>query len=416
MRALEDTDCRLCGSKELILYLDLGELPIADAFTKVPTRGNRDYYFPLKVNICSACGWSQLSHVVDSEILYQRDYPYDSRVTDTGEKHWSAFAEKTIDKYSLNNHDLVLDIGSNTGALLQQFRSRGIKTVGVDPSKTASDIANQTGISTINDFFNESSSMEILNKYGAPKVITSTNSFAHVDDLVSWMKNVSRILDTNGVLIIESPHILELLRFTQFDTVYHEHLSYISIAPLIPFFKTFGFRIIDVEKQSIHGGSIRIHVSKNSGFETMDSVPEIVREEENFGLRELSRLNDFALAVTLVKTELSQMLLEIRNRGESVAIASAPAKGMTLINYIEIDDNQIASLSDKSDLKIGRYAPGTAMLVETDSQLLALKPDYILILAWNFAPEIMKNLLQGALKRPQFIIPIPRPVIMSPNA
>jgi len=408
----EDLDCRMCESKDLITYLDLGELPIADAFTRQPTRGIESYYFPLKLNLCQYCGWSQLSHVVSPEILYQRDYPYDSTITKTGESHWSEFAGEVVQEYGLNHNDLVLDIGSNTGALLKQFNSLGIATLGVDPSSVAAKIANSNGIRTINAFFDNNSANEVLGSVGRPKVITATNSFAHIDDLHAWTTNVMTILDENGVIVIESPHILELIRSTQFDTIYHEHLSYVSITPLIQFFKKYDLQVVKVEKRSIHGGSVRIHVARQSTRVVSDSVNDVVAEEKLFGFTDLQRLEEFATSVVAVKVELSQLIKDIRDKGKTIGIASAPAKGMTLINYVGVRDEDIVCLSDKSDLKIGRYAPGTNLLVKSDEELIEMRPDFIMILAWNFATEIMENLNKVSLLKPQYIIPIPEPMIL----
>ena len=406
-----DFDCRLCDSTKLNCYLDLGTLPLADAFTTEPITDSEQYYFPLKVNLCQDCGWSQLTHVISSEVLYQRDYPYDSTITKTGESHWLGFASDVIRQYKLNLNDLVLDIGSNTGALLKQFKSLGMQIIGIDPSSTAAEIANRNGIETIPAFFSNSSANLVKQSMGLPKVITATNSFAHVDDLNAWASNVASILHAEGVLIIESPHILELVRFNQFDTVYHEHLSYVSLAPLIAFFHKHGLEIIQVDKQQIHGGSVRIHVAHSKAKPVTESVFVVLEEERSFGLRNLDRMRDFATDVSNIRKDFLAMLGNIHSEGKSVGIASAPAKGMTLINYLGINASNIVGISDKSNLKIGRYAPGTKWMVISDKELLELAPDFIIILAWNFKKEIMQNLTDESNYSPRFIIPIPNPVI-----
>ena len=406
-----DFDCRLCDSTKLNCYLDLGILPLADAFTSEPIINKEQYYFPLKVNLCEACGWSQLTHVVSPEVLYQRDYPYDSTITKTGESHWLRFASDVIRQYKLNLNDLVLDIGSNTGALLKQFKSLGMQIIGIDPSNTAAEIANSNGVETIPAFFSKSSANLVKQSMGLPKVITATNSFAHVDDLNAWASNVASILHAEGVLIIESPHILELVRFNQFDTVYHEHLSYVSLAPLIAFFHKHGLEVIQVDKQQIHGGSVRIHVAHSKAKPVTESVFAVLEEERSFGLRNLDRMRDFANDVSNIKKDFLSMLRNIYSEEKSIGIASAPAKGMTLINYLGINTSNIVGISDKSDLKVGRYAPGTKWMVISDQELLELAPDFIIILAWNFKKEIMQNLIDGSSYSPKFIIPIPNPVI-----
>jgi SAM-dependent methyltransferase len=406
----EDKDCRLCNSKELEEYLDLGLTPPADRFTALSNKDELEYYFPLKVNICKNCGWHQLSHVVDPKILYQEDYPYDSTVTETGRLHWRNFSTEIAERYNLESDSLVLDIGSNTGALLQSFVEIGIKVIGIDPSKTATMIAERKGIHTITDFFNKESSDTLIKEYGKPNVITATNSFAHVDDLQSWIENVDRVLEINGVIIIEAPHLLSLINNLEFDTIYHEHLSYVSVSPLINFFSRYGFEINKVEKQLIHGGSLRMHVSRTGTFQVEQNTIEIIEEEKRSGIYDLKNLSIFADSVVSIKLKLQKILQNIYDSNQTVAIASAPAKGMTLLHYVGIKEKEILAVSDKSHLKIGKFLPGLDLKVVTDKEMLKLKPDFILILAWNFAPEIIKNLKSEYNNK--FIIPIPNPMII----
>jgi SAM-dependent methyltransferase len=409
-----DTDCRLCESKDLAQFLDLGYLPIADSFTDFDSSKDPDSRFPLAVNICKACGWHQLTHVIEPEILYQQDYPYDSRVTKTGKLHWDSFAESVVSKYGVKQGDLIVDIGSNTGALLDSFKNFSENVRGIDPSETAAKIAIENKIPTTVSFFNRNSVLEIIESSGQASVVTATNSFAHVDDVSTWVENINLLLASDGVLIIESPHVLQLIRNNQFDTIYHEHLSYISITPLINFFKQRNLYIIRVEKTQIHGGSIRIHVSKNPLL-VDKTLSEILEEEYGSGIFEFENLLYFASKVTSLRMKLRKILNEIANKGQSIGIVSAPAKGMTLINYINLSDFKVLGISDRSNLKIGKYAPGTGLRVMTDAALLALEPDYVLVLAWNFAEEIIENIQAISYKNLKFIIPIPDPVIYSKN-
>ena len=410
MLVVQDKNCRLCNSTELNEYLDLGLTPPADRFTTLPNKHELEYYFPLKVNMCTSCGWHQLSHVVDPKVLYQEDYPYDSTVTETGKEHWRKFANDIATSYNLSSNCLILDIGSNTGALLQSFFDIGFRVIGIDPSMTAAAIAENKGISTIPDFFNDKSSDILHNSFGKASVITATNSFAHVDDLQNWIENVDKILEKNGILIVEAPHLLSLINNLEFDTIYHEHLSYVSVNPLIQFFKKYGFEINKVEKQLIHGGSLRLHISRIGTFEIEESVLDIIEEEKKSGIYEMKTLEIFAESVVKIKQALQEILQNIYDNKQTLAIASAPAKGMTLLHYIKVKENQVLAISDKSHLKIGKYIPGFDLKVVTDEELLSLEPDFILILAWNFAPEIIRN-LKSEFKN-KFIIPIPNPVII----
>ena len=405
-----DTDCRICESSDLVQFLDLGHSPIADSFTDFDFSKDPHSRFPLAVNVCKACGWHQLTHVIEPEILYQRDYPYDSRVTKTGKLHWDSFAESVARNYRINQGDLVVDIGSNTGALLDSFKNFSENVQGVDPSETAAKIAIQNAIPTVVSFFNRDSVLKIIESSGQARVVTATNSFAHVDDVSTWIDNIDLLLSPDGVLLIESPHVLELIKNNQFDTIYHEHLSYISLTPLVNFFEKRNLHVIRVEKTQIHGGSIRIHISKSSSLRD-GSVSKIIEEELEAGIFELENLSLFSNRVTNLRNKLQKMLSDISIGENSIGIISAPAKGMTMLNFLDLSELNIVGISDRSHLKIGKFAPGTGLRVLTDAQLLALEPNYLLVLAWNFAEEIIENIQSMSNKKLKFIIPIPDPVI-----
>jgi hypothetical protein len=405
-----DTDCRICESSDLVQFLDLGNSPIADSFTDFDFSKDPNSRFPLAVNVCKACGWHQLTHVIEPEILYQQDYPYDSRVTKTGKLHWDSFAESVARNYRINQGDLVVDIGSNTGALLDSFKNFSENVQGVDPSETAAKIAIQNAIPTVVSFFNRDSVLKIIESSGQARVVTATNSFAHVDDVLTWVDNIDLLLSPHGVLLIESPHVLELIKNNQFDTIYHEHLSYVSLTPLVDFFEKRNLHVIRVEKTQIHGGSIRIHISKNSSLRD-GSVSEIIEEESKAGIFELENLLSFSNRVTNLRHKLQKMLSDISLGENSIGIISAPAKGMTMLNFLDLSELNIVGISDRSHLKIGKFAPGTGLRVLTDAQLLALEPNYLLVLAWNFAEEIIENIQAMSNKKLKFIIPIPDPVI-----
>jgi SAM-dependent methyltransferase len=405
-----DVDCRICESRDLLLFLDLGNLPIADAFTDIDHSTDPYSRFPLAVNLCKQCGWHQLSHVIEPEILYQQDYPYDSRVTKTGKRHWDSFAYSVASHYGIKQGDVIVDIGSNTGALLDSFKFFSESVQGVDPSETASEIARKNNIPTVVSFFNKDAVHEIIATIGNASVVTATNSFAHVDDVSAWVENVKLLLSPQGVLIIESPHVLQLIKNNQFDTIYHEHLSYVSVKPLVEFFKKRGLHIIRVEKTVIHGGSIRIHVCKNESL-VDSSVSEIIKEESQARISEIDNLLLFANRITDLREKLQNILFDITSRNETIGIVSAPAKGMTLINSLNLSNLNIVGISDRSHLKIGKFAPGIGLKVLNDSELLSLEPNYLLILAWNFAEEIIGNIQTMSNKKNKYIVPIPDPVI-----
>lgn len=404
--------CRMCQSIQLYKFLDLGFTPLADQFRRKDQLLESETYYPLEVYMCDSCGLVQLGHVVSPEILYRNDYPYESSTTATGKIHWNEFASSVVKRFNLNKKDLVVDIGSNVGVLLNAFKDHGIRICGIDPAANIVLIAQQHNIETICDFFNEESVNGTITRHGKASVITATNVFAHVDDLISFMKNILELLKDDGIFIFEAPYFGNLIRNLEYDTIYHEHLSYLSVKPLIRFFDKFNMEIFDLEFRDIHGGSFRVYVSKKSNYPVNSVVDDLLVEEENNHIYSHAKLNDFADSVKQNRDELLWLLLSLKHENNKIVAVSAPAKGMTLLNYCKIGDNILDFITEKSDLKIGRFTPGTHIPVKPDAALLEEKPDYSLLLAWNFADEIIKNNLLYLKNGGKFIIPIPKPTII----
>jgi len=394
-------------------FLNLGLHPPSDQFRTNEQLNNPVIYYPLEVNICEDCGFVQLGYVVPPEILYQDNYPYESSTTEMGRKHYSEFAQSVVENFTLGASDLAVDIGSNVGVLLEGFKNQGLRVQGIDPAENICKIAERRGIPTINAFFNESSARQVFASLGPASVITGTNVFAHVDDLNSFMRAVKILLhEKRGLFIIEAPHFQHLVESLEYDTIYHEHLSYVSIEPLIPFFRRFGMEIISIEEKDIHGGSIRIFVSRIGNYPIRDSVAKALEVEKMAVLRDKKTLHAFALRVADNKQKLQLLLANLKASGKRIAAVSAPAKGMTLLNYCKIDRQVIDFVTEKSALKIGLYTPGGLIPVYGDEKLLEDAPDYALLLAWNFAAEIINNNKEFISRGGKFIIPIPDPRII----
>jgi SAM-dependent methyltransferase len=364
--------------------------------------------------VCDDCGLVQLNYVVPPEILYCNDYPYESSTTSAGRRHWGEFAETTKNMLVLGASDLVIDIGSNVGVLLQMFKDRGTRVLGVDPAANIAAIANRNGVETIPAFFNEAVAARILSTHGPASVITGTNVFAHIDDLHGLMRAADLLLNERGVFVVEAPYLIELLQNFEYDTIYHEHLSYLSLKPLQRFFATFGMEIFEVQRRDIHGGSFRFFVQRQNSFRRPPSalIDQLLAAEDREGIYTHERLNRFASQVTNNRVELRQLLLGIKAAGKRVAAVSAPAKGMTLLNYCGLDRDIIDFVTEKARLKIGRYTPGMHIPVVADEVLYERQPDFAVLLAWNFAEEIMDNLKKFSEKGGKFIIPIPNPKII----
>jgi len=403
----------MCNSSNLKQFLDLGYTPPADAFLRKEQLLEPEVYYPLRVVVCEDCGLIQLDYVVSAEILYRHDYPYESSMTLTGKKHWEEFANTVVEKFSLDEKDLVIDIGSNVGVLLGYFRDAGTNILGVDPASNIVRIAEKSGIETINEFFNIDTAKDIKKTKGEARVITGTNVFAHMDDLQGVVESVKYLLSEDGVFIIEAPYLTHLLDRIEYDTIYHEHLSYVSIKPVSNFLNNYDMEIIDIQERDIHGGSVRIFSALRGAHKINNRVIQrFVDEEDKKSIYSYENLRAFSDKVEKNRMELTWLLRKLKNEGKTIAGVSAPAKGMTLLNYCRIGTEILDFVTEKSMLKVGRYTPGTHIPVLTDKDLIDKMPDYALLLAWNFADEIMANLTEYTNKGGKFIMPIPVPRII----
>lgn len=406
--------CRMCRSENLYKFLDLGFMPPADEFLRKEQLRYPRAYYPLDVLMCRSCGLSQLGYVVSPEILYRHDYPYEASTTRTGREHFAKFAAQAVARFGLGTKDLVIDVGSNVGVLLSNFKANGTRILGIDPAANIVRIAEKNGVPTLNELFSADLASKIRGEHGKASMITASNCFAHINDLVDFVKGLDVLLTPEGVFVMEAPHFQTLIENLEYDTIYHEHLSYLSLKPMIPFFKKHGLEVFDVEKQNIHGGSFRVFVGRKGKHKIEARVAQVLAGEKKSGLHSEKVLRKFAADVEKNRAELLWLLRDLKHKGKSIVAVSAPAKGMTLLNYCKIGNETLDFVTEKSTLKIDRFTPGSHIPVLPDSELLKRKPDYALLLAWNFAPEIMANLKEYVKKGGRFIIPIPRPRIVAP--
>ncbi|OGF85477.1 methyltransferase [Candidatus Giovannonibacteria bacterium RIFCSPLOWO2_02_44_8] len=410
---MEVISCRICQSRNLQNIIDLGFHPPSDAFLTSEELKKPEISHPLRVLLCDKCGLWQLDYVVDPEILYQRSYPYESSTTRTGRKHFHDMAKEICDKYETPKGSLAVDIGSNVGVLLQGFETVGMKTLGVDPAFDMARIANQNGILTIADFFTRDLSKKIAKQYGKAHAITATNVVAHINDIHNLVSGVKNLLAPTGVFVIEAPYLVDLVQKNEYDTIYHEHLSYLSVKPLVGLFKSHDMELIDAEKQNIHGGTMRYFIAHKGKYKVSPVIKKLIAAENKFGIYDINFLKKtFVKAVEKQRADLVELLMKLKKEGARIVGVSAPAKGNTLLNYCKIDNQYLDYISEKAEIKIGLHTPGTHIKIESDKRLMKDMPDYALILAWNFADEIMGNLKEFKKKNGRFIIPIPKPVII----
>ena len=406
------TKCRICGNKYLKKFLSLGKTPLANHFLTKEQIKEEEKSFPLEICFCENCKLVQLTYIVPPELMF-KNYVYLSSTTRTFQMHFSKMAEDISGEFNLNEKSLAVDIGSNDGILLKGFQKMNVQTIGVEPAANVAKLAEENGVETINSFFGEKTVREIIRRKGNADVVTATNVFAHIDNIHEVIKNVKSLLKKNGIFVIEIQYFIDTIEKMNFDNVYHEHLSYFTLTSLIYLFKMHGMQIFKVEKVESHGGSLRVFSMKDENKHTVNvSVPRILKHEEELGVGKFELYEKFAGKVYAVKDKLVKYLKEIKKKNKNIAAYGAPAKGNTLLNFCGIGKNEIDFIVEDNPLKQGLFSPGTHIPVVSTRMLDEKKPDYILILAWNFADEILSKTKKYADSGTKFIIPLPEPRIV----
>ena len=410
--------CHMCKNDFLVPVLDLGLQPHSDHFpTEEQLKKKDEERYPLELVFCSGengCGLLQINYLVNPKTLYQTDYLYQSlSTTKTGGAHFENLAREICRDFSIPEHALAVDIGSNVGFLLQCFKNEGLRVQGVDPAEEMARTAGRSGIPTIVDFFNKDVAEHIIERNGGTAhVITGTNVFAHIHDLDGAVSGMKELLADDGVIVIEAPYARDLIEHMEYDTIYHSHIGYLAVQPMERYFRQMGLELFALKKSDMHGGSLQYYVGHMGRHSISADIDRYIQEEVEYGLYDYNRLKEFADDVLKQKDELIEHLMKLKKEGKRIAGISAPAKGNTLLNYCGIDENVLDFITEKNPLKIGRYTPGTRIPIHGDEKLLEEQPDYALILAWNFSKEIMKNLEEYKKRGGKFIIPIPQPMIL----
>ncbi len=403
----------MCQSKNLYKFLDLGFQPPSDLILSADDLNQPEVLFPLNVLQCQDCGLTQLGYIVFPQFLYGPRYKYESSITEYGKKHFFGMAESICKKFNFKKDALAVDIGSNVGVLLEGFKNNGMKVLGIDPAVEICKIANKRGIETWQEFFGPTIGEKIVKEKGKATVVTGTNVFAHIDDKEGLMKSLDVLLEDDGVFVFEAPYLIDLLEDLEYDTIYLEHLEYISIKPLLPFFEKHGMEVFDVEKYDIHGRSVRVFVSRKGKRPVSENVQKFIELENEKKVYDKATLDDFAKRVAFQKQEMVALLNQLKKEGKTIIGISAPAKGNTVLNYCKIGTELLDYITEKSIIKKGHYTPGMHIPIVGEEKMFEgdKMPDYGVIFAWNFAEEIMKNNKAFSDKGGKFIIPIPHPTI-----
>jgi len=408
------TNCRSCGCSGLQVILDLGAQPIANALLGEEELERREARFPLAVAFCPACALLQVTETVPAEILYRRDYPYFSSSSPALLEHSSGHVEALICKYKLGPLSFVVEVASNDGYLLRNFVERGIPCLGIDPADGPAARANAIGVPTTHDFFGLQRAEKLASEGKFADVVIANNVVAHVDQINDFVAGIERLLKPTGIAILEFAYALDLIEHCEFDTIYHEHLFYHTLHGLTPLFKRHRLYLNDVERLPIHGGSLRLTVSRSpTRSEALDAL---FAHEAVLGVDTVSFYNDFADRVRALRDSLAALLVAERAVGKRIACYGAAAKGATLVNYLDLGEGFFEFAADANPYKQGKYMPGQRIPIRHPNQLIASQPDYVLLLVWNFAGEVMRQQATYRERGGNFIIPVPEPRIVPPEA
>jgi len=403
--------CLGCESKLPSAFLDLGEMPLANSYIEPKNQDREETAYRLAVAYCPKCHLVQLTHRVAPEDLFS-NYLYFSSFSDAFLKHAEDMVESLTSQFALDASSLVMEIGSNDGYLLQFFKQRGIPVLGIEPAKNIAKVANQRGIPTLDIFFGPSSVNKILREKGQADIIIGNNVLAHVPLINDFLLSVNNCLKPTGSAVFEFPYLKDLLDRTEFDTIYHEHVFYYSLSAIKILAERAGLELYDVSKQDIHGGSLRVFLQKERQHEVSSNIRKMLLEEEQYGITDKDLYSNFGEKVEKLKTKLVGLLQELKQAGKAIAAYGAAAKGNTLLNYIEVDNNVIDFVVDRSPHKQGFLLPGTRIPILPTDELLKRMPDYTIVLAWNFAEEILAQQAEYRKRGGKFIIPIPEIQVM----
>ena len=397
-------NCRICGGDRLVKYLDLGMMPLANNLAPSAAAARDMNRFPMQVQYCEDCSLSQLSVVVDPREMFSH-YTYRSSVNKGYVSHCREMARRIGPRLGLGEADLVVDIAGNDGSLLAEFRDElGVRVLNVDPATNIAEIAEERGVPTINDFWSGAIAERIAAEYGRPRLITATNVFAHVDDVRGFVEAAKACLADDGALVLEFPYAVDFIEHREFDTIYFEHLSYVLIRPVQVLAEQVGLEVFDVQKQDIHGGTVRVFIGNPGRHDVRSSVSEFIEAERKGGFHEPGRYLEWTDDIDALIAQLSTELRKLKDNGSKIAAFAASAKGNTLLNACRLDRRTIAYIVDDTPEKIGRFSPGNGIPIVDRKELENDPPDYLVILAWNFAREIMDNTKEFDGR---YIIPIP---------
>lgn len=401
--------CRHCRALLEHTFLDLGFAPPSNAYLRADDLNRPERYYPLKVKVCEQCWLVQTEDYAQADELFDAEYAYFSSTSPGWLAHASRYVEKMIQQLSLDRDSLVIEVASNDGYLLKNFVQAEIPCLGIEPTASTAAAAEQLGIPVLREFFSEQLGRQLASEATQADLIVGNNVYAHVPDINNFTEGLKAALKPGGVITLEFPHLMRLVEHTQFDTVYHEHFSYLSLYAVSRIFNTAGLRVWDVEELPTHGGSLRVYgCHENDARQTSTAVDALLEEENLCGLQTLSTYQNFQAEADRLKDDLLLFLIEKKRVGKNIVAYGAAAKGNTLLNYAGVKPDLLPFVCDAATAKQGKYLPGSHIPILPPSALLRARPDFVLILPWNIATEVKQQHAELAELGTRFVTAIPR--------
>lgn len=402
--------CRICRSDRLALFLDLGEQPLANALLDREALEKPEPRYPLRVFFCENCNLAGLREIIRPEVLF-RDYVYFTSAMPRVPEHFRKYAEEAVRRFTVSPDDLVLEIGSNDGILLSAIKDR-VRVLGVDPALNIAKVANECGVPTIAEFFDESLARRIREEHGPAAVIIGNNVVAHIDDHHDLLRGVKALLRHDGAFILEAPYLLDMFDRLAFDSIYHEHLSYLAIRPLARLAEEFGMEIFDAKLYPVQGKSIRVFIGHKGAHPVAPAVGELVAWEIKRGLNRYETYQALAVNIHNLRETVRTMVYALKAKGARLAAYGAPARGNTLLNYFGLGRDVLEYATDELPSKVGRYTPGSHLPIIHIKEARNNPPDYFLLLAWNYRDAVLEKEAQFRGRGGKFIIPVGSPEII----
>jgi SAM-dependent methyltransferase len=400
--------CRFCGTKLEHTFVDLGMSPLCESYVSADRLNQMEPFYPLNVYVCHSCFLVQLEEYVKPEEIFS-EYAYFSSYSNSWLEHAKNYTDMIVKRLNLDDRSRVIELASNDGYLLQYFVKKGIPALGVEPAANIAAVAEKKGIRTVVKFFGRKTADELVREYGKADLVIGNNVLAQVPDLNDFVEGMKIVLKSGGVITMEFPHLMQLMDQNQFDTIYHEHFSYFSLIAVEKIFAMHDLRLFDVEELLTHGGSLRVYAchADDEIKPISDRVTELRNREGNAGFYRLEHYSLFGEQVKETKRKLLEFLIKAKREGKSIAGYGAPGKGNTLLNYCGIRTDFIDYTVDRNPYKQGKFLPGTHIPIYDPQKITVTKPDYLLILPWNFKDEIMEQMKGIREWGGQFVVPIP---------